>query len=118
MTPVRVAVVGLGYWGPQLVRNLYESPDAELAVICDARPEALAQIARRYPGVRQTTDFAQVLADPRIEAVVLATPISTHYPLARAALEAGKHTFVEKPLAGSLEEATNSPHWLGNSAWS
>jgi predicted dehydrogenase len=105
MTPVRVAVVGLGYWGPQLVRNLYESPHAELVTVCDARPEALAQIGRRYPGVAQTTDFATVLADPDVEAVVVATPISTHYPLARAALEAGKHTFVEKPLAGSLAEA-------------
>ena len=105
MTPVRVAVVGLGYWGPQLVRNLYESPHAELSAVCDARPEALAHIGRRYPGVRQTTDFAEVLADPDIEAVVVATPISTHYPLARSALDAGKHTFVEKPLAGSLVEA-------------
>ena len=106
MTPVRVAVVGLGYWGPQLVRNLYESPYADLVTVCDARPEALAQIGRRYPGLRQTTEFAEVLADSEVEAVVVATPISTHYPLARAALEAGKHTFVEKPLAGSLEEAT------------
>jgi len=105
MTPVRVAVVGLGYWGPQLVRNLYESPHAELVTVCDARPEPLAQIGRRYPGVAQTTDFAAVLADADVEAVVVATPISTHYPLARAALEAGKHTFVEKPLAGSLAEA-------------
>ena len=105
MTPVRFAVVGLGYWGPQLVRNLYESPCAELVTVCDARPEALAQIGRRYPGLRQTTEYAEVLADPEIEAVVVATPISTHYRLARAALEAGKHTFVEKPLAGSLEEA-------------
>ena len=106
MTPVRFAVVGLGYWGPQLVRNLYESPHAELVTVCDARPEALAQIGRRYPGLGQTTEFAEVLADPDVEAVVVATPISTHYRLARAALEAGKHTFVEKPLAGSLEEAT------------
>jgi predicted dehydrogenase len=105
MTPVRVAVVGLGYWGPQLVRNLYESPHAELVTVCDARPEPLGQIGRRYPGVGQTTDFAAVLADADVEAVVVATPISTHYSLARAALEAGKHTFVEKPLAGSLAEA-------------
>jgi predicted dehydrogenase len=103
---VRVGVVGLGYWGPQLVRNLYESPYADVVTVCDARPEALAQIGRRYPGLRQTTEFADVLADSEVEAVVVATPISTHYPLARAALEAGKHTFVEKPLAGSLAEAT------------
>jgi predicted dehydrogenase len=100
-----VAVVGLGYWGPQLVRNLYESPHADLVTVCDARPEPLAQIGRRYPGVARTTDFAAVLADADVEAIVVATPISTHYPLARAALEAGKHTFVEKPLAGSLAEA-------------
>ena len=105
MTPVRVAVVGLGYWGPQLVRNLYESTSAELVTICDARPEALAQVGRRYPGVRQTTEFADVLADPEVEAVVIATPISTHYQLARATLEAGRHAFVEKPLAGSLADA-------------
>lgn len=105
MTPVRIAVVGLGYWGPQLARNLYESPCAELAAICDARPEALAHVARRYPGVPQTTSYAEILADETIEAVVVATPISTHYELGRAALEAGKHTFVEKPLAGSLAEA-------------
>jgi predicted dehydrogenase len=106
LKPVRVGVVGLGYWGPQLVRNLYESPYADLVTVCDARPEALAQIGRRYPGLRQTTEFGEVLADSEVEAVVVATPISTHYPLARAALEAGKHTFVEKPLAGSLAEAT------------
>jgi predicted dehydrogenase len=106
LKPVRVGVVGLGYWGPQLVRNLYESPYADLVTVCDARPEALAQIGRRYPGLRQTTEFGEVLAHSEVEAVVVATPISTHYPLARAALEAGKHTFVEKPLAGSLAEAT------------
>jgi predicted dehydrogenase len=58
MNPVRVAVVGLGYWGPQLVRNLYESPHAELAAVCDTRTETLEQIGRRYPAVAQTTDFA------------------------------------------------------------
>jgi predicted dehydrogenase len=106
VNPVRVAVVGLGYWGPQLVRNLYESPHAELAAVCYTRTETLEQIGRRYPAVAQTTDFAEILADERIEAVVVATPISTHYNLGRAALEAGKHTFIEKPLAGSLSEAT------------
>ena len=105
MTPVRVAVVGLGYWGPQLARNLYEGSFAELALVCDTRPEALAQLARRYPGIPQTTDYGAVLDDETIEAVVIATPIGTHYALGRAALEAGKHTFVEKPLAASLSDA-------------
>jgi predicted dehydrogenase len=105
VTPVRIAVVGLGYWGPQLARNVFESPHAELAAVCDARPEALEALARRYPDVRRTTALEEVLADDTIEAVMLATPISTHYALACASLDAGKHTFVEKPLAGSLDEA-------------
>jgi predicted dehydrogenase len=103
--PLRVAVVGLGYWGPNLVRNLQELPDADIAWLCDLRPEALDAIANRYPGVQATTSYEAVLADPDVDAVILATPISTHYPLARAALEAGKHVLVEKPLAGSSGEA-------------
>jgi predicted dehydrogenase len=103
--PVGVAVVGLGYWGPNLVRNFHELPFATLEVVCDARSEALDSIATRYPAVRTTTDFARILADERIEAVAVATPVGTHAELARAALEAGKHVFVEKPLAASSVEA-------------
>jgi predicted dehydrogenase len=101
---VRVAVVGLGYWGPNLVRNLHEVEDAHPAVVCDLRPEALASISRRYPAVETTTDFARVIADPAIDAVAIATPVSTHFELAARALEAGKHVFVEKPLAASSDE--------------
>jgi len=104
LTP-RIAVVGLGYWGPNLVRNLHELPDAELAAVCDARPEALEAIGRRYPAVRMTTSYDEIVADPAIDAVALATPVSTHHPLALAALEAGKHVFIEKPLAASSDEA-------------
>jgi predicted dehydrogenase len=104
--PVGVAVVGLGYWGPNLVRNLYESSAANVTLACDARPEALERIGRRYPRVRRTTSFADVLSDPEVEAVLIATPIATHFALAKAALEAGKHVFVEKPLAASLAEGT------------
>ena len=104
LTP-RVAVVGLGYWGPNLVRNLHELPDAELSVVCDMREEALEAIARRYPAVATTTSFEEVIADPSIDAVALATPVSTHYSLAMQALDAGKHVFIEKPLAASAEEA-------------
>ena len=103
--PVRFAVVGLGYWGPNLVRNLHEVPAAAAATVCDLREDALATIARRYPSVRTTTSFQSVLDDPAIDAVVIATPVSTHHPLALAALEAGKHVFVEKPLAASTAEA-------------
>ena len=104
LTP-RVAVVGLGYWGPNLVRNLHELPDAELSVVCDMREDALEAIGRRYPAVATTTSFDEVIADPAIDAVALATPASTHYPLAMQALDAGKHVFIEKPLAASAEEA-------------
>ena len=105
MTPVRVAVVGLGYWGPNLVRNLFELPSAEVTVVCDQRPETLEQIRRRYPSIRGVTGFDEVLADETVEAVVVATPIGTHYELALAALEAGKHVLVEKPLAHSVAHA-------------
>jgi len=103
--PVRVAVVGLGYWGPNLARNLYELPEAELVTVCDTNPDALAALRRRIPGVGRTTDFESVLGDEAVDAVVLATPVSTHYGLAAAALNAGKHVFVEKPLAASAREA-------------
>ncbi|HEY8192787.1 MAG TPA: Gfo/Idh/MocA family oxidoreductase [Gaiellaceae bacterium] len=102
---VGVAVVGLGYWGPNLVRNLHEVEDAEPSLVCDLRADALATIERRYPAVRTTTDFKAVLADPKIHAVAIATPVSTHFELAARALEAGKHVFVEKPLTASSDEA-------------
>ena len=102
---VRVAVVGLGYWGPNLVRNLHELAAAELAYVCDGRPAALASISRRYPAVRQTASYDDVVADPDVDAVVIATPVSSHFELAARALAAGKHVLVEKPLAGSSREA-------------
>jgi predicted dehydrogenase len=103
--PIRVAVVGLGYWGPNLVRNLHELPEAGLAWACDLREARLAELARRYPAVPRTTSFEQVLEDPEVDAIVVATPVSTHHELALAALDAGKHVLVEKPLAGSSAEA-------------
>jgi predicted dehydrogenase len=103
--PVRIAVVGLGYWGPNLIRNISEFEGAQPVLACDLRRDALEAIARRYPAVETTTSFVDVLADPRIEAVVIATPVSRHHPMAAAALRAGKHVFVEKPLAASSDEA-------------
>lgn len=102
---VRIAVVGLGYWGPNLVRNLHEVAAAEVIAVCDMRQEALNAICRRYPSVETTTSFDSLLENRSIEAIAIATPISSHYELAAAALEAGKHVFVEKPLASSSEEA-------------
>src|SRR5437867_2908704 len=101
----RLAVVGLGYWGPNLVRNLAELSGAEVSWCCDLRSDALAAIGRRYPGIRLTPVYDVILSDPDVDAVVIATPLSSHYPLARAALESGKHTFVEKPLATSSAAA-------------
>jgi predicted dehydrogenase len=102
---LRIAVVGLGYWGPNLVRNLHELQDVELAAVCDLRTTALETIARRYPAVATTTRFEDLLADDTIDALAIATPVSTHHTLGARALRAGKHVFVEKPLAASSEEA-------------
>lgn len=114
--PVKIAVVGAGYWGPNLVRNLHELSQASLEVVCDLRPDALARIARRYPGLRTTTSYADVLADDAIEAVAIATQVGTHAELATAALEAGKHVLVEKPLAASVAEAESLIELAGRRA--
>jgi predicted dehydrogenase len=104
-TPVNIAVVGLGYWGPNVLRNLQELEQAEVSYVCDLRPESLAQSLRRYPTLRSAGDLDIVLSDPAVEAVALCTPVGTHHALASRALAAGKHVFVEKPLAGSSADA-------------
>jgi predicted dehydrogenase len=105
--PVRVAVAGLGYWGPNVVRNLQEHPAADVVAVCDKRDDALDRVARRYPAVRTTQRFEDLLTDDEIEAVAITTPVGTHYRLAEMALDAGKHVFVEKPLAASTQKATH-----------
>jgi predicted dehydrogenase len=102
---VRVGVVGLGYWGPNLVRNLHELDGAEVTWVCDLREDHLDKIQRRYPAVRVTPDYGDLLQDDSLDAVAVATPVGTHHPLAMQALQAGKHVFVEKPLAASSTEA-------------
>ena len=97
--------MGLGYWGPNLARNFDRLPEAELAWLCDESAEALDRFARAFPGARATGSFHEVLGDQSLDAVALATPVSTHAELARQVLEAGKHCFVEKPLGRSVEEA-------------
>jgi predicted dehydrogenase len=99
---VRVGQAGLGAWGANLVRNVDEV--ADLAWLCDSSQTRLDALARRYPGARTTTSFDELLADQSVEAVVVATPVPTHYALARQALEAGKHVFVEKPPAMRADE--------------
>jgi len=102
---LRVAVIGAGYWGPNLVRTLSETPGAEVIAVADLDPTRLQRIAERYPAVRVTTDHRAILADRSIEAVCIATPISTHRRLAEEAFADGKHVFIEQPLAGSVEDA-------------
>jgi predicted dehydrogenase len=104
VTPVRLGLVGLGYWGPHFARIASEHADAELVWCCDRDEHALELPRRRFPHVRLTTDVQEVLADESIDAVVIATPTATHADLAVAALEAGKHVLVEKPLAASVVE--------------
>jgi predicted dehydrogenase len=102
--PVRVALVGLGYWGPHFARISVEHAGAELLWCCDRSEETLELPRRRYPHVRLTTEFEDVLADDSVEALIIATPTATHAALAVPALEAGKHVLVEKPLAASSVE--------------
>jgi predicted dehydrogenase len=100
-----VAIVGYGYWGPKLARNFAQSGGFGRVVICDEDPERLARGLRENPGAAGAPGFAEVLRDPDIGAVALATPVASHFPLALAALEAGKHVLVEKPLATRSADA-------------
>ena len=103
--PVRVGVAGLGYWGPNLARNFAALPGCELTWCCDPSPQARDQAASLVPGTRLTGDLSDLLDDPDLDAVALATPVATHAALAAAVVEAGKHCFVEKPLAQSTADA-------------
>jgi predicted dehydrogenase len=103
----RIGVVGLGYWGPNVARNVAENPRAELAWLCDRSAETLAAASVRHPQARTTESYDDLLADPDLDAVAIVTPVSTHYELAAAALEAGKHVLVEKPLAASSAQAAD-----------
>lgn len=103
-TRVRVGVIGCGYWGPHLIRNLHDMPDVQLVGVAEERPERLEYVCRSYPAVRAFADHRRLL-DGELDAVVIATPIQTHYELAGEALAAGKHVLVEKPLAGTPAQA-------------
>jgi predicted dehydrogenase len=102
---IKVGVIGYGYWGPNLVRNLAESNTASIAAVSDLRPERLALAAKRVGNIRTYQHYCELLADSDIDAVVVATPVSTHFDLALEALQSGKHVLVEKPLAATSEQA-------------
>jgi predicted dehydrogenase len=101
----KLALIGYGYWGPNILRNLMENHIADVVYCCDLDKTKLERARRRYPSVDITTDAKAVINDPAVEAVIIATPVGTHFDLASAALNAGKHIMVEKPLAASVKEA-------------
>lgn len=102
---IHVGVVGYGYWGPNLVRNFAEADGIGVTSVSDLRAGRLSTVARRYPGIKTTTDYRELIEDTSIDAIAVATPVSSHFRVASEALEAGKHVLVEKPLASSSEEA-------------
>jgi len=105
MKKLNVGVVGCGYWGPNLIRNFRALGDCKLKVICDLDEKRLAHLKNLYPEVEATTDYKHMLNGAGLDAIVIATAVRTHHPLAKAALMAGKHVFVEKPLAASVAES-------------
>lgn len=102
---IKVGVIGYGYWGPNLVRNFMAAPGSEVMHVCDFRSERLASLRKIYPGIKTCTDPSELINDPQVDAVIIATPVSSHFELALAALQAGKHVLVEKPLASKSEHA-------------
>ena len=102
---IRVGVIGAGYWGPNIVRNLHEAPGAEAVAVADLSQERLDAIHKRFPAVRVTTDYRDLVDDPSLDAICVVTPVGTHRQLAEEAFAAGKHVFIEKPLAKTVSDA-------------
>src|SRR5258705_1463866 len=101
---LKIGVVGCGYWGPNLIRNFNSLPECDLKLMCDLNPQRLKHMKSLYPQVEGHMDFDHMLNGAGLDAVVIATSLSTHFRMAKASLEAGKHTFIEKPMAGSVEQ--------------
>jgi predicted dehydrogenase len=102
---IRIGIIGYGYWGPNLVRNFAEMRGAEAAAVADVDRTKLESVQRRFPAVKVTTDFHELLGDPTIDAIAIATPVATHFELGMATLKAGKHLWLEKPMAESSLQA-------------
>ena len=107
---IEVGVVGCGYWGPNLVRNLRQAQDCKLKVLCDVSQARLNHLGRLYPELSTTRRFETLLEDPELDAIVIATPVRFHYEMAKAALSVGKHVFIEKPIARTEAEARELVH--------
>ena len=102
---IKVGVIGYGYWGPNLVRNFMEAPGSTVVTVCDLRIERLGTLKTRYPTIKTVDNCCELLADPEIDAIVIATPVSSHFELGMAALKANKHVLIEKPIAANSEQA-------------
>ena len=102
---LNIGVIGYGYWGPNLVRNIGGIDSASLVSVCDLNPDSLNKVSRLYPNIEVTTDCNEIISSPKTDAVAIATPVFTHYELAKKALENGKHVFVEKPFTSSVAQA-------------
>ena len=102
---IKIGIIGYGYWGPNLVRNFSECGAAEVRAVSDLRPERLKPVAARYPAIQTTANYRDLLDNPGIDAIAIATPVSTHFDLALQALKAGKHVLVEKPFTATAEQA-------------
>ncbi len=102
---LKIGVIGYGYWGPNVVRNFFNTPNAVVSSVCDLSPKSLQRVRRMYPSMAVTTNPLDIVTSPDIDAVAIVTPISHHFPLAKRALENGKHVFVEKPFTANVAEA-------------
>ena len=102
---ITVGVIGYGYWGPNLVRNFADVPGGQVGFVTDIRPERLSQVRGRYPAARVSTDYRDLIDDPAVDAVAIATPVSSHFDLAMASLRAGKHVLVEKPMTATADQS-------------
>lgn len=102
---LKIGVIGYGYWGPNLVRNFAETPNVQVTMVADSKATQLARLKSRYPAIETVSDAQELIQSQNVDAVVIATPVVSHFPLAMMALQAGKHVFVEKPIAASSEEA-------------
>ena len=102
---ISVGVIGYGYWGPNLVRNFAEAPGGRVGFVTDLQAERLAQVTARYPAAKVSSDYRDLIHDPAVDAVAIATPVSSHFELAMAALRAGKHVLVEKPMTATSEQS-------------
>ena len=106
---LKIGVVGLGYWGPNLARNFNGLPDCDLEALCDLSEDRRAHVQSLYPGVQAESDFNALISDPDLDAIAIATSLKSHHPLGKASLLAGKHTLIEKPLASCAWRAREAP---------